>query len=382
MGSTHKPTVLVFTDWYIPGYKAGGPISSIANMVAALGLLIHFKIVCSDRDYLDTKPYHDVEPFAWQKVGLAEVLYLPLGKVKLRDIRSIIDRTAFDKVYINGMFSKVYSIFPLIATRMLKQPVIVAPRGMLAPGALSIKKRKKSSFLRLFKTLKLYKGTTFHSTHEHESAHIKSKISKKSRIVTLPNFPRQPKRKSGTIQKSTGQLNMIMIARIAPEKNILFALQVLTLLPKSAWVSLMIIGPVYDEDYFVRCREIEASLPANVHVVWGGSKTYAQIDDALDESHLFFLPTLGENYGHSIAEAMLSGVPVLITDTTPWRNLKSRGLGADLALDNHQAFADFITAVASMNQSDYADAFGKVAASASELIHLPLTIEGYKLLFE
>jgi glycosyltransferase involved in cell wall biosynthesis len=97
---------------------------------------------------------------------------------------------------------------------------------------------------------------------------------------------------------------------------------------------------------------------------------------------LFFLPTLGENYGHSIAEAMLSGVPVLIADTTPWRDLTALKLGADLPLNNPKAFADFISTLVSLDQQGYIDSFGKVASVASALIHLPLTIEGYKALFE
>jgi len=30
-GKKTKPTILVFSRYYLPGYKAGGPIQSIAN---------------------------------------------------------------------------------------------------------------------------------------------------------------------------------------------------------------------------------------------------------------------------------------------------------------------------------------------------------------
>ena len=32
----NKKKLLVFTDWYLPAYKAGGPVRSIANIVAHL----------------------------------------------------------------------------------------------------------------------------------------------------------------------------------------------------------------------------------------------------------------------------------------------------------------------------------------------------------
>ena len=52
----------------------------------------------------------------------------------------------------------------------------------------------------------------------------------------------------------------------------------------------------------------------------------------------FFFPTLGENYGHVIYEALDSGCPVLISDQTPWRGLSEVGAGWDLPLDKPDLF--------------------------------------------
>ena len=42
---------------------------------------------------------------------------------------------------------------------------------------------------------------------------------------------------------------------------------------------------------------------------------------------LFLLPSHGENFGMSIAEALACGVPALVTDTTPWSGLNETGAG-------------------------------------------------------
>lgn len=42
---------------------------------------------------------------------------------------------------------------------------------------------------------------------------------------------------------------------------------------------------------------------------------------------LFLLPSHGENFGLAIAEALASGVPALVTDTTPWAGLNGTGAG-------------------------------------------------------
>jgi glycosyltransferase involved in cell wall biosynthesis len=42
---------------------------------------------------------------------------------------------------------------------------------------------------------------------------------------------------------------------------------------------------------------------------------------------LFLLPSHGENFGLSIAEALACGVPAIVTDTTPWSGLNQIGAG-------------------------------------------------------
>ena len=63
---------------------------------------------------------------------------------------------------------------------------------------------------------------------------------------------------------------------------------------------------------------------------------------------MFFMPTKGENYGHVIAEALCAGLPILIADTTPWRNLQEQGIGWDLPLNDPNAFSTAIDQLALM----------------------------------
>ena len=71
-----RPTVLIAIDWYLPAFRAGGPIRSIANLVAALGDDIDFRIVCGDRDLGASEPL-PVDLDTWHTIGKALVLYLP-----------------------------------------------------------------------------------------------------------------------------------------------------------------------------------------------------------------------------------------------------------------------------------------------------------------
>jgi len=68
-----KTTILTSVGFYLPGYKAGGPIRTLANMVDKLGDEFEFKIVTADRDFDDTKAYPGIKVDDLNKVGKADV---------------------------------------------------------------------------------------------------------------------------------------------------------------------------------------------------------------------------------------------------------------------------------------------------------------------
>jgi glycosyltransferase involved in cell wall biosynthesis len=135
-------------------------------------------------------------------------------------------------------------------------------------------------------------------------------------------------------------LRLVFLSRIVPMKNLDFALRVLSKVSVS--VSFHIFGPIEDESYWKVCETFIADLPPNVVVRYEKEVNHAEVLTILEAHDLFFLPTRGENYGHVIMESLSVGTPVLIADTTPWRNLEQAGVGWELPLDNEQIFADKI----------------------------------------
>lgn len=373
--------MLIVTDWYLPGYKAGGPIVSCANMVKALSAKLRLGVLCLDRDYLSDVPYGKIAPNTWQRHGGALVCYLSPDKLKYSTIADAVRLNAPRVLYVNGIFSKYFSIFPLLAARRGSMRVIVAPRGMLAPGALGIKKWQKQAYLLAAKMLGLFNGLEFHATHGHEREHILKHIGPKSKVKVLANLPTFPEREKALHRpaKETNQLTILTVARIAPEKNITFALECLQQLPQQFSVRLILVGPVYNEAYAKACRQIE--MPPHVRVEWKGALSPSEISTLYAEVHLFFLPTLGENYGHAIVEALLHGIPVLVSDQTPWRQIESDGLGADLPLADKAQFVNYICQMALMNQQAYTSACAGVSQAAMKRVNLEVLIREYKAFF-
>src|SRR6056297_435855 len=114
-----KIKVIVFITYYLPGYKSGGPVRSITNMVDQLSDEFNFSIITKDRDAQDLQKYPDVQIDTWNQVGKAKVYYMSPQKEKLLNLASLLRKTSHNVVYLNSFFSYKFAILPLFA-RWLK----------------------------------------------------------------------------------------------------------------------------------------------------------------------------------------------------------------------------------------------------------------------
>ena len=73
------------------------------------------------------------------------------------------------------------------------------------------------------------------------------------------------------------------------------------------------------------------------------------LQEILKDQHILLLPTLNENFGHVIIESFQHGCPVIISDNTPWRQLKSKKIGYDINLDKKDNYIKAIDNFARMN---------------------------------
>lgn len=354
-----KPVVLTFVRYYLPGYKAGGPLRTISNMVEALGDEFDFRIVTSDRDATDTEPYpHLAGEQEWFGVGKAKVLYLAPSRKGVGNIGRIIRETPHDVLYLNSFFDPIFTLKPLLARRLGLAPkarCILAPRGEFSPGALEIKARKKKSFLAAARMAGLYRDLTWHASGEHEAADIRRAFgSVAQRIETAMNLPDMtPRTPPPFVPRAPGEpLRLVFLSRISPKKNLDYALEVLGKV--RAPVTFDIYGLVDDDTYWNKCKEIIKTLPSNVVAIYRGSIPHLDVAITLAAYDLFFLPTRGENYGHAIFEALSVGTPVLISDTTPWRNLAEKQVGWDLPLGVMEKFVEHIENMAAITEEENA----------------------------
>ena len=352
---SHKmKKIISFTDYYWPGYKAGGTIRAFMNQVEYLKNDFEFFIVTRNTDYTETTPYSDIIPDQWNNISPnVNIFYASAANHKLGLFNRLIKERNYSVVYIHLLFGFWYSLLPLILAKMHNYArIIVVAHGVLGQGALGVKSGRKKFFLSLMKAFGCYKGIIFHSVISHETADIRQHIGKNVQIAEARELPRKitslPVRKP----KIAGKLTIVTVARISPEKNQLYALEILSQC-RNHQIQYDIIGPVYDESYWNRCKTLMDTMPANISVTYRGSVNSEKILEELQNYDVMLLPTTGENFGHTILESFMAGCPVIISDRTPWRNLESSGIGWDISLDTPNQFKEAIDYFASLGNEEF-----------------------------
>lgn len=352
--SEGKIKVLVMIDWYLPGFKAGGPIRSVANLVQALGEHCHFSIVTTDKDYAEKTPYPDIEPNTWMERGPdCRVWYCSADGKGYRHFRGIIKDTDYDVLYLNSMFSLRYTIFPLWNARSQKPetPIVLAPRGMLHQGALSLKRRKKMIFLRLIKLIGAHKVIRFQATDAQEIQDIRKIFGEEPEVMEAPNLPRLALPEFKAPAKVPGELRLIFLSRISVKKGVHYLLE--RLKGQTASIQLDLFGPDEEPGYWAQCEAIISQLPSHIKVRKMDPVEPERIPSLIQEYHAFAMPTAGENFGHAIFEALAAGRPVLLSDQHPWAGLEVAKAGYAIPLDAPERFDKAISDIATMNGSEF-----------------------------
>jgi glycosyltransferase involved in cell wall biosynthesis len=369
----NKKRILAINAFYLPGYKGGGSIRALVNLVGHLKNEFEFVVATGSRDLHELESYPDEAKAEVITTEGYEIRYLPNGLSLFAKMIRVISEP-WDLVYVNSAFSPGFSILPTLLHRVMGRrgvPIVVAPRGELMEGALRSKSFKKNLFLTTARIFRHFRGVTFHATSEDEVSGIRALSLGQARIVLAPDLPPR----AGTevalqSPKVDGILRMVFVSRIDPKKNLHFALEILGKV--GVPVAFDIVGPVADGEYWSTCQKIIATLPAHIQVRHLGPVPHTDILKVFASHDAFFFPTHAENNGYVILESLLAGCPVLLSDRTPWRGLASLGVGKDISLadpdDFRLAVEEFaaLTPIAHLEMRQRAQAYGRSRLQASE----------------
>lgn len=330
--------ILIVMGGFFPGKKYGGPPVSIDNFCSLMSEHECY-IVTHNHDLFEREKFSGIQD-GWNDRGNCKVLYVSDDEYNKVTFEKVINEIHPDMIYLQGLFQSC--VLPCLQlAKKHKIPVLLAPRGELCAGALNIKKWKKVPYIESIKVLGLVKSIHWQSTSDEETEAIKKWMkADDSRIHELDNIPSIPKREYPRREKIAGEGRFVFLSRIHPKKNLLSAIKYFNDIEGKAWFD--IYGPIEDEAYWKQCEEEIAKLPETVKVEYKGLVDHDQVHEVFSQYDAFLFPTLSENYGHVIAESLIVGTPVVISNQTPWRNLEEAGAGWDIALENEEKYLQVI----------------------------------------
>lgn len=339
-----RPVVLNLIGAFRPGHDATGPNLSVRAMCEGLGDKFDFRLVGRAQTPSDAR--------GWTDRGFAGLINLPVGAFGAIGLSRLLRETPHDLLMLNGFFDREFTIPALIARKLGRAPrvpALLSPRGEFSGGALALKGGRKRAYFAIAKAVDLLDGVALHVTSDPEGADAATAlpgvalhhVANFRPLLTPPPFVTRP---------PGAPLRLAFLGRITPVKGLDIALAALAKVNRPARFD--IYGPVADVSYWQRCREQIARLPAHITVQHHGAIANADAPAMLAAHDALLLPSLSENFGHAIFEALACGTPVIIGDRTPWRDLPSAKAGFDCPVGDAACLARAIETLAAMDPTE------------------------------
>lgn len=373
-----KPKILIYTDWFPPAFRAGGPIQSVYRLTQLLKEDYEVYVITTNEDLNDSIEDHLSLKNQFVLFDGIQVIYLDSYHRSLIHIKRLSDAIQPQFVFFNGLFNKYFSKYLLYHfSRNPNVSSIISLRGMLKSSAIVQKERKKKIYIRILKWLIRRQKITFHCTSKDEETDLIMNFGKKQNTVVLPNIPFLSQNK--ITQGKSNKLKLVYSARIHPIKNLHSLISILSQV--KSLLKLTIIGVVEDEEYWLQCKKQFNLLPKHIEIEVLGDMKHHELMNHLPNYDVYILPTRGENFGHSIFEAFSAGLPVIISDQTPWINLATQKIGFDIPLSDKNSFVSAIEKFAVMSQEEFFGWSKNAKKYASNFYDSQDYLKGYKSLF-
>lgn len=368
--------IFITTPWFVPAYRAGGLIQSVANLVKTFNNNVEYFILCQDVD-LNGAVLENIETNKWLRFDEhTHVWYATPERISDTIVKQV-EEIKPDILYIIGMFSWHFNIVPTLFCKGPKK--ILSTRGMLHAGALSQKKWKKKIYLRLFKLLEYHYKVHFHATDDEEKKFILNYFGEVVKVSVAGNFPNKIS-PLPVAHKEAGYLKLISIAVISPMKNILFILDALA--TSGYQIEYHIYGPLKDEDYWDVCKQKIKSLPENIKAFYHKEIEPHQVKEVLSGGHVFILPSKSENFGHAIYEALSAARPVITSNHTPWNRLKEYKAGINVSTDNSDELINAVNFFAEMDAIQMEKWSDGAYVYAEKMLNVEMIKNEYERMFE
>jgi glycosyltransferase involved in cell wall biosynthesis len=236
----------------------------------------------------------------------------------------------FDLIHANGLWMAPLGYAASAATKS-RVPLVVSPRGMLSPWARARSRWKKTIARLLIHPRAFAQAAGWHVTSKEEEEEVR-RLGYGSPVCLAPNGIEPLETDAEQVRSIyeslipgiTRQRVLLFYSRLHSKKGVMELIK--TFAPLSACMpgwQLLVVG--IPEEYSVERLRDEArrqGVADRVSILDGRT-----LPAPYPLAELMVLPSRSENFGQVIAEALVSGVPVVTTTDTPWTELNDRRAG-------------------------------------------------------
>jgi glycosyltransferase involved in cell wall biosynthesis len=164
-----------------------------------------------------------------------------------------------------------------------------------------------------------------HATSEQEYEEIR-RFGLTNPIAIIPNGIDLPKLPAQSIAEPTAERVVLSLGRIHPKKGLVGLVHAWSKIEAAfpGWW-LKIVGPAevgHDNELRALATALGLTRVCIERPVYGPMRTAAY-----QEADVFVLPTLNENFGLTVAEALAAGTPTISTKGAPWSGLVTQRCG-------------------------------------------------------
>ncbi len=201
-------------------------------------------------------------------------------------------------------------------------PLVVSPHGMMAPWCWQHHRWKKLPIWWWWERRKVARAVVLVATSEMEAQHI-SNLALDTPIAIIPLGIHPPVFCEPKPEHDTRIA--LFLSRIHPVKGLDMLIQAVKQLQPPGW-KFVIAGP--------DAGGYEAAIKTDVHnagldrfFAFPGALYEEEKWRYLREADLFILPSVTENFGIVVVEALTCETPVITTTGTPWKELQQHHCG-------------------------------------------------------
>ncbi len=241
----------------------------------------------------------------------------------------------YDLAHIHALFSPVSSAAARVCHQQ-KLPYILRPLGTLDPSDLRKKKQLKQLYAGLIERRNLADAAAIHFTSEQEA-----KISERFGVVTrdlvipLGVIPPEKVGNGESLVRSQWGIPedsplVLFMSRLDQKKGLDLLIPALEKLLESQCSFHFVLAGTnsQDPDYEQKIKDQIANSPLRSHTTITGFVSGELKASLLQAADLFVLPSYYENFGIAVAEAMVAGIPVVISDQVHiWQQVRDSKSG-------------------------------------------------------